>query len=64
LAGRCRAHTLPSSDEDWESNLVLDVFDLFTQRGLGEEQLLSGSREIACLSQRDNVLQMSELHEI
>ncbi len=64
LSCRRNSHAISVADEDRKSDLILKVFDLLAERWLSEKEALRGSREVSCLSNSHDVLQMPELHEI
>src|SRR5208337_4885901 len=64
LPWRRDPHALAGSDEDRESEFVLEILDLFAEGRLCEKESLRGARDGGRLRHCDDVLQMPELHEI
>ena len=64
-AGVRQLHTMRAADKQWYADLVFEISDLTTQRGLGRMQPLARRhREAACLGDCDEVAEMAQFHAV
>jgi hypothetical protein len=64
LSGGCDVHAIASSDENRETNFILDLFDLLAQRRLRYMEPIRGSRKVSFFRYCNDVFQMSEFNKI